>query len=87
MKKLLFILFFPITVPIYLLIKLFGWVKDSFIPFMQYDVIPFVNEHIISKIKEYAKYKAEQMQKEDAVNSIESSNPVQETADLKCVFR
>ena len=84
MKKLLFILFFPITVPIYLLIKLFGWVKDSFIPFMQYDVIPFVNEHIISKIKEYAKYKAEQMQKEDAVNSIESSNPVQETADLKC---
>lgn len=63
MKKLLFILFFPITVPVYLLIKLFGWVKDSFIPFMQYDVIPFVDEHIISKIKEYAKYKAEQMQK------------------------
>lgn len=83
MKKLLFILFFPITVPVYLLIKLFGWVKDSFIPFMQYDVIPFVDEHIISKIKEYAKHKAEQMQKGATVNSIESQSPAQQTADVK----
>lgn len=84
MKKLLFILFFPITVPVYLLITFFGWVKDSFIPFMKYDVIPFADEHIISKIKEYAKYKAEQMQKEATVNSIESQSSAQQTADLKC---
>ncbi len=82
MKKLLFILFFPITVPIYLLIKLFGWVKDSFIPFMQYNVIPFVNEHIVSKIREYAKYKVEQMQKEETVDSIEPQNPVPQATDL-----
>lgn len=62
MKKLLFFLFFPITVPVYLLIKAFGWLKDSFVPFMQYDVIPFVDEHIISEIKEYIDFKATQMQ-------------------------
>lgn len=65
LKKLLFIVFFPITVPVYLMIKLFGWIKDSFVPFVTYDVIPFIDEHIFSKAKEYASYKAEQMQEKE----------------------
>ncbi len=61
MKKLLFVLFSPITIPIYLAIKLFCFIKDSFIPFVKYDVIPFINNRIIPKFKEYKTYKAEQI--------------------------
>lgn len=94
MKKFLFILFFPITVPVYLLIKLFEWIKDTFIPFVQYDVIPFVDKHIVSKIREYIDYKVEQMQEEKcaenrASNSIESGSKIktdylQTTANENC---
>lgn len=34
-------------------------------PFMKYDVIPFVNTHIVSKFKSYAKYKSEQIQEKE----------------------
>ncbi len=81
MKKLLFIFFFPITVPVYLLIKLFGWVKDSFIPFMQYDVIPFMNKHIVSKFKNYTKYKSEQIQENETNAFAVQQNTKQQTID------
>lgn len=42
---------------------------------MQYDVIPFVDEHIISKIKEYIDFKATQMQeKNETEKQILSAN-------------
>ncbi len=58
MKTLLFILFFPITVPVWLLYKLipllFNWIVDTFIPFLQYDVFPLIKRFIkkINKNKE-----------------------------------
>lgn len=76
MKKLLFVLFFPITIPVYLAIKLFCFVKDSFIPFVKCDVIPFINNRIVPKIKGYAKYKSEQTNEnnlEDKVTPLASS--------------
>lgn len=83
MKKLLFILFFPITVPVYLLIKFFGWIKDSFIPFVQYDVVPFVNTHIVSKLRSYAKYKAEQMQEKETVSYTDLQDDAQPTINIQ----
>lgn len=46
MKKLLFIIFFPITIPLYLIYRFFGWFIDTFIPFLQYDAIPFVQDNV-----------------------------------------
>lgn len=47
MKKLLFILFFPITIPLYLIYRFFGWFVDTFIPFLQYDAIPFFQDNVV----------------------------------------
>lgn len=51
MKKLLFIIFFPITIPIYLIYRFFTWFIDTFIPFIQYDVIPFFTDKLSPAIK------------------------------------
>lgn len=47
---------------------------------MKYDVIPFVKTHIVSKIREYVKHKAEQMQKEETKDEITSSVSSQKSA-------
>lgn len=46
MKKLLFIIFFPITIPVYLIYRFFTWLIDTFIPFVQYDAIPFIQDNV-----------------------------------------
>lgn len=46
MKKLLFIIFFPITIPVYLIYRFFVWFSDTFIPFVQYDAIPFFQDNV-----------------------------------------
>ena len=56
MKKLLFILFFPITIPLYLIYRFFGWLSDTFIPFVQYDVIPFLSDTLFPAIKKFINY-------------------------------
>lgn len=56
MKKLLFILFFPITLPIYLIYRFFEWLIDTFIPFVQYDVIPFFTDTLFPAIKRFINY-------------------------------
>lgn len=56
MKKLLFILFFPITIPLYLIYRFFGWLSDTFIPFVQYDVIPFFTDTLFPAIKKFINY-------------------------------
>lgn len=56
MKKLLFILFFPITIPLYLIYRFFGWLSDTFIPFVQYDVIPFLSDTLLPAIKKFINY-------------------------------
>ncbi|MCH5192231.1 MAG: hypothetical protein J1F23_08725 [Oscillospiraceae bacterium] len=70
MKKLLFILFFPITVPIYIFIKLVIFtaniITDHFIPFLQYDVFP--------KIKQYFREKSAKMQ-ENAKKALSADSP------------
>lgn len=72
MKKLLFILFFPITVPIYIFVKLVIFtvnvISDHFIPFLQYDIFP--------RVKQYFQEKSAKMQKnaEKALADIYSEN-------------
>ena len=51
MKKLLFIIFFPITIPIYLIYRFFVWLSDTFIPFLQYDIFPSFADKLFPAIK------------------------------------
>ncbi len=56
MKTFLFILFFPIALPIWILCQLipllFNWIVDTFIPFLQYDVFPAIKKYIKEKSAE-----------------------------------
>ncbi len=79
MKTLLFILFFPITVPVWLLYKLipllFNWLVDTFIPFLQYDVFPAIKRYIQQHSAEMEKNaeKLKQEREEEKNNIIESN--------------
>lgn len=70
MKKLLFIIFFPITLPIYLIHRFFEWLSDTFIPFVQYNVIPFLSDTLFPAIKKFINYiKEKSAEKEIKQNS------------------
>lgn len=73
MKKLLFIIFFPITVPLYLLYRFFGWLSDTFIPFVQYDVIPFFSDTLLPAIKKLTKTIKEKSAERNEKRSSEST--------------
>lgn len=80
MKKLLFIIFFPITLPIYLLYKFFIWIGDTFIPFLQFDVFPLFTDKLFPVIKRYCKEKSAEMgknSKRDLANADNSTETIE----------
>lgn len=84
MKKLLFIIFFPITVPIYLLYKFFIWIGDTFIPFLQFDVFPLFTDKLFPVIKRYCKEKSAEMERNKDIHTKipEQSNSVKEHENI-----
>lgn len=57
MKKLLFVIFFPITIPVYIYFKicsfLFSWIIDTFIPFMKNKAFPAFKIKILHVINKF----------------------------------
>lgn len=83
MKTFLFILFFPITVPVWLLYEFlvwfFEWLGDTFIPFLRYDVFPAIKRYFretSAKMEKNAeKLKQEREKDKQEKNKITRSTP------------
>lgn len=62
MKKLLFVIFFPITIPAYIYFKickfLFSWIIDTFIPFMKNKAFPFLKSKILYATNKFIQKRA-----------------------------
>lgn len=77
MKKLLFILFFPITVPVYLMYKFLVWALDE----LSFNIGWFLRHTLIPKIKKYFSDKSAEMQKNAEKASNDINEPVIETSN------
>lgn len=79
MKKLLFILFFPITVPAYLLYKFFAWFFSEGLP----DTVSFFRRRILPWFKSYAAYKSDELKEITESEAAEEEKTESEmTADV-----
>lgn len=76
MKKLLFVIFFPITIPVYIYFKicsfLFSWIIDTFIPFMKNKAFPAFKSKNLHATNKFMQKRAVGKTKSD--NRIEQNN-------------
>ncbi len=86
MKTLLFIVFFPITVPAWLLYKFLvwfsEWLGDTFIPFLRYDVFPAIKRYLKETSAEMEK-NAEKLKQEQEKEKQEKNSITQLTPKIK----
>lgn len=89
MKTLFFILFFPITVPAWLLYKLiplfYDWLVDTLIPFLQHDVFPAIKRYLKQKSAEMEKNaeKLKQERENEKKDKEEKNEIVQTTSEIE----